>query len=35
VSAAAAALTPARLDYHFAVAVQGQTVLPVPLEPSS
>jgi len=34
VSAAAAALTPARLDYHFAVAVQGQTDFPVPLEPA-
>jgi hypothetical protein len=34
VSAAAAALTPARLDGHFALAVQGKTDLPVPLEPS-
>jgi len=34
VSAAAAALTPARLDDHFALAVQGQTDLPVPLEAS-
>jgi Domain of unknown function (DUF4430) len=35
VSAAAAALTPARLDNHFAVAVQGGTDMPVPLEGSS
>ena len=35
VSAAAAALTPARLDYHFALAVQGKTDLPVPLEGST
>jgi Domain of unknown function (DUF4430) len=35
VSAAAAALTPARLRDHFALAVQGQTDLPVPLEASS
>jgi hypothetical protein len=35
VSAAAAALTPARLDDHFALAVQGQTFLPVPLETST
>jgi hypothetical protein len=35
VSAAAAALTPPRLDNHFAVAVQGATDLPVPLEGSS
>lgn len=32
VSAAAAALTPARLHDHFALAVQGATDLPVPLE---
>jgi hypothetical protein len=32
VSAAAAALTPARLHNHFALAVQGATDLPVPLE---
>ncbi len=32
VSAAAAALTPARLHDHFAVAVQGSMDLPVPLE---
>lgn len=32
VSAAAAALTPARLRDHFALAVQGQNDLPVPLE---
>jgi Domain of unknown function (DUF4430) len=32
VSAAAAALTPARLRDHFALAVQGQTDLPVPQE---
>jgi Domain of unknown function (DUF4430) len=35
VSAAAGALTPARLHDHFALAVQGQTDLPVPLEGSS
>jgi hypothetical protein len=35
VSAAAAALTPARLREHFALAVQGQTDLPVPLEAST
>jgi len=35
VSAAAAALTPARLHGHFALAVQGQTDLPVPLEGAS
>ncbi len=35
VSAAASALTPARLDNHFAVAVQGGSDLPVPLEGSS
>ncbi|HYB27395.1 MAG TPA: DUF4430 domain-containing protein [Solirubrobacteraceae bacterium] len=35
VSAAADALTPARLRYHFALAVDGQTDLPVPLEASS
>ncbi len=35
VSAAAAALTPPRLDNHFAVAVQGATDLPVPLEGSN
>jgi Domain of unknown function (DUF4430) len=35
VSAAAAALTPARLRDHFALAVQGNTDLPVPLEASS
>ncbi len=35
VSAASAALTPLRLDNHFAVAVQGATDLPVPLEGSS
>ena len=35
VSAAAAALTPARLHDHFALAVQGHTDLPVPLEASS
>jgi hypothetical protein len=35
VSAAAAALTPARLDYHFALAVQGQSDFPVPLQGST
>jgi len=35
VSAAAAALTPARLRDHFALAVQGGTDLPVPLEAAS
>jgi hypothetical protein len=35
VSAAAAALTPARLRDHFALAVAGKTDLPVPLEASS
>ena len=35
VSAAAAALTPPRLDNHFAVAVHGTGDLPVPLEGSS
>ena len=35
VSAAAAALTPARLHDHFALAVQGGTDLPVPLEATS
>ncbi len=35
VSAAAAAVTPARLDNHFAVAVHGASDLPVPLEGSS
>ena len=35
VSAAAAALTPARLHDHFALAVDGQTDLPVPLEAAS
>jgi hypothetical protein len=35
VSAAAAALTAARLDDHFAVAVDGQADIPVPLEASS
>ena len=35
VSAAAAALTPARLRDHFALAVQGGTDLPVPLEATS
>jgi hypothetical protein len=35
VSAAADALTPARLRNHFAVAVQGATDLPVPLEAAS
>jgi hypothetical protein len=35
VSAAAAALTPARLRDHFALAVQGQTDFPVPLEAAS
>jgi Domain of unknown function (DUF4430) len=35
VSAAAAALTPARLRDHFALAVEGQTDFPVPLEASS
>ncbi len=35
VSAAAAALTPARLRDHFALAVMGRTDLPVPLEASS
>jgi len=35
VSAAADALTPARLRDHFALAVQGSTDLPVPLEGSS
>ena len=33
VSAAAGTLTAARLDGHFALAVQGQTDLPVPVEP--
>ena len=35
VSAAAAALTPARLRDHFALAVQGQADFPVPLEAAS
>ena len=35
VNAAAAALTPARLRDHFALAVQGDTDLPVPQEPTS
>jgi hypothetical protein len=35
VASAAAALTAARLDDHFAVAVDGQTDIPVPLEASS
>jgi hypothetical protein len=35
VSAAAAALTPARLHDHFALAVQGQSDFPVPLEGAS
>ena len=35
VSAAAAALTPARLHNHFALAVQGQAEFPVPLEAAS
>jgi hypothetical protein len=35
VSAAAAAFTPARLRDHFALAVQGATDLPVPLEAAS
>jgi Domain of unknown function (DUF4430) len=35
VSAAAATLTAARLDDHFAVAVDGQADIPVPLEASS
>lgn len=35
VSAAAAALTPARLHNHFALAVRGQVDFPVPLEGSS
>ncbi len=35
VSAAAAALTPARLRDHFALAVQGQADFPVPLEGAS
>ncbi len=35
VSAAAAALTPARLDDHFALAVTGNQYLPVPLEPGT
>jgi Domain of unknown function (DUF4430) len=35
VSAAAAALTSARLDDHFAVAVDGQSDIPVPIEASS
>jgi hypothetical protein len=35
VSAAAAALTPARLRDHFAVAVVGNTDMPVPLEGSA
>lgn len=35
VAAAAAALTAARLDDHFAVAMDGQTDIPVPLEASS
>lgn len=35
VSAAAAALTPSRLHDHFALAVQGRTGLPVPLEPAT
>jgi hypothetical protein len=34
VAAAAALLTPARLHDHFAVAVAGSRVMPVPLEPS-
>jgi hypothetical protein len=35
VSAAAAALTPARLHDHFALAVQGGTDLPIPLQAGS
>ncbi|HTX10935.1 MAG TPA: DUF4430 domain-containing protein [Solirubrobacteraceae bacterium] len=35
VAAAASALTAARLDDHFAVAMDGQTDIPVPLEASS
>jgi Domain of unknown function (DUF4430) len=35
VSAAAAAFTPSRLRDHFALAVQGKTDLPVPLEPGT
>ena len=35
VAAAAAAMTPARLRNHFALAVQGSTDLPVPLEAGS
>jgi hypothetical protein len=35
VTAAAAALTPARLHDHFALAVEGQTDLPVPVEGAS
>ena len=35
VSAAAAALTAARLDDHFALAVYGNADLPVPLEPGT
>jgi hypothetical protein len=35
VAAAAAALTPARLDDHFALAVQGQSDFPVPLQGST
>lgn len=34
VAAAAAALTPAALRNHFAVALAGQTVIPLPLEPA-
>ena len=34
VSAAAEALTPARLAEHFALAVQGASSYPVPLEPA-
>jgi hypothetical protein len=35
VSAAAAALTESRLRYHFALAVQGNVDLPVPLQGAS
>ncbi len=35
VAAAASALTPARLDHHFALAVQGSADIPLPVEPDS
>lgn len=34
VNAAAAALTPAKLSHHFAVAVTGSKVIPIPVSPS-